>query len=216
MTDFGRTAQEAIYESCQQRLRPILLTTATTMGGMLPLWLSHDPMFETMAVSIIFGLAFGHSPHSGLRAPSCTRSCSASASCTSATSRSRAPGPAEALDRGDPRRVETAPSRRRAPDAPASSRTDPGYGSTRCHPSDRWPGGRPDPCGIPRRRSDRRHEREPPGRSPRCRCPFPPVPCARPGASRTRTPSATPPPGAGRTLALETGVRPVRSNSLSP
>ena len=40
------------------RLRPILLTTATTIGGMLPLWLSHDPMFETMAVAIIFGLAF--------------------------------------------------------------------------------------------------------------------------------------------------------------
>ncbi|MCK5478164.1 MAG: hypothetical protein KAI44_04550 [Methylococcales bacterium] len=34
------------------------LTTATTIGGMLPLWLSHDPMFETMVVSIIFGLAF--------------------------------------------------------------------------------------------------------------------------------------------------------------
>jgi len=53
-----RTQQEAIFEACQQRLRPILLTTATTIGGMLPLWLSHDPMFETMAVSIIFGLLF--------------------------------------------------------------------------------------------------------------------------------------------------------------
>ena len=54
----GRSPQEAVYEACQQRLRPIILTTATTVGGMLPLWLSHDPMFETMAVSIIFGLAF--------------------------------------------------------------------------------------------------------------------------------------------------------------
>ena len=54
----GLTEQEAIYEASQQRLRPILLTTATTIGGMLPLWLSHDPMFETMAVSIIFGLLF--------------------------------------------------------------------------------------------------------------------------------------------------------------
>ncbi len=49
---------DAIYSAARQRLRPILLTTATTIGGMLPLWISHDPMFETMAVSIIFGLMF--------------------------------------------------------------------------------------------------------------------------------------------------------------
>ncbi|WP_324171570.1 efflux RND transporter permease subunit [Sulfurimonas sp.] len=52
------TPQNAIFEAAQQRLRPILLTTATTVGGMLPLWISHDPMFETMAVAIIFGLLF--------------------------------------------------------------------------------------------------------------------------------------------------------------
>ncbi len=54
----GLSESQAIISAAQQRLRPILLTTATTIGGMLPLWLSHDPMFETMAVSIIFGLAF--------------------------------------------------------------------------------------------------------------------------------------------------------------
>ena len=54
----GLAINQAIIEACQQRLRPILLTTATTVGGMLPLWISHDPMFETMAVSIIFGLMF--------------------------------------------------------------------------------------------------------------------------------------------------------------
>jgi len=54
----GRNELQAIIIATHQRLRPILLTTATTIGGMLPLWLSHDPMFETMAVSIIFGLAF--------------------------------------------------------------------------------------------------------------------------------------------------------------
>ena len=54
----GHNAEEAIIAATHQRLRPILLTTATTIGGMLPLWISHDPMFETMAVSIIFGLAF--------------------------------------------------------------------------------------------------------------------------------------------------------------
>jgi len=54
----GRNSVEAIIAATHQRLRPILLTTATTIGGMLPLWISHDPMFETMAVSIIFGLTF--------------------------------------------------------------------------------------------------------------------------------------------------------------
>ncbi len=54
----GKSPVEAILISTHQRLRPILLTTATTIGGMLPLWISHDPMFETMAVAIIFGLAF--------------------------------------------------------------------------------------------------------------------------------------------------------------
>ncbi len=54
----GLNSTNAIFEACQQRLRPILPTTATTLGGMLPLWLSHDPMFETMAVAIIFGLLF--------------------------------------------------------------------------------------------------------------------------------------------------------------
>ncbi len=54
----GRNSVEAIIAATHQRLRPILLTTATTIGGMLPLWISHDPMFETMAVSIIFGLSF--------------------------------------------------------------------------------------------------------------------------------------------------------------
>jgi len=54
----GRTSKEAIYQACQQRLRSILLATATTVGGMLPLRLSHDEMFETMSVTIIFGFLF--------------------------------------------------------------------------------------------------------------------------------------------------------------
>ncbi|MCK5500257.1 MAG: efflux RND transporter permease subunit, partial [Tritonibacter mobilis] len=54
----GRSPAEAVIEACQQRLRPIILTTCTTVGGMLPLWISRDPMFETMAVAIIFGLLF--------------------------------------------------------------------------------------------------------------------------------------------------------------
>ncbi|MEM8498118.1 MAG: efflux RND transporter permease subunit [Pseudomonadota bacterium] len=54
----AREPGDAVIEACQQRLRPIILTTCTTVGGMLPLWISQDPMFETMAVSIIFGLLF--------------------------------------------------------------------------------------------------------------------------------------------------------------
>ena len=49
---------DAVLESAQRRLRPILLTTATTIGGLIPLWLGGGPMWEPMAVSIIFGLLF--------------------------------------------------------------------------------------------------------------------------------------------------------------
>ena len=48
----------AVLEAAQQRLRPILLTTATTIGGLIPLWLGGGPMWEPMAIAIIFGLAF--------------------------------------------------------------------------------------------------------------------------------------------------------------
>lgn len=54
----GKELAIAILDAAKQRMRPILLTTATTIGGMLPLWISHDPMFETLAIAIIFGLAF--------------------------------------------------------------------------------------------------------------------------------------------------------------
>lgn len=49
---------QAIVEACQRRLRPILLTTMTTVGGLFPLWLGGGPLFEAMAVAIIFGLCF--------------------------------------------------------------------------------------------------------------------------------------------------------------
>ena len=54
----GILPQTAILLASRQRLRPILLTTATTIGGMLPLWLGGGPMWEPMAVAIIFGLLF--------------------------------------------------------------------------------------------------------------------------------------------------------------
>ena len=54
----GLEPQQAVIESAQRRLRPILLTTGTTIGGLLPLWLGGGPMWEPMAVAIIFGLLF--------------------------------------------------------------------------------------------------------------------------------------------------------------
>ena len=47
-----------MIEAAQRRLRPILLTAATTVGGLLPLWLGGGAMWEPMAIAIIFGLAF--------------------------------------------------------------------------------------------------------------------------------------------------------------
>ncbi|MDX1569992.1 MAG: efflux RND transporter permease subunit [Xanthomonadales bacterium] len=54
----GKTPREAVVHACLQRLRPILLTTATTVMGMLPLWWGGSAMFQPMAISIIFGLLF--------------------------------------------------------------------------------------------------------------------------------------------------------------
>jgi len=56
--EVGRSPQEAVVEAAQQRLRPILLTTATTIAGLIPLYLGGGPMFEPMAVAIMFGLVF--------------------------------------------------------------------------------------------------------------------------------------------------------------
>jgi multidrug efflux pump subunit AcrB len=59
LEEFGRSAQEAIIVAAQQRFRPILLTTATTSFGLLPLWFGGGGMWPPMAISIIFGLIFG-------------------------------------------------------------------------------------------------------------------------------------------------------------
>jgi multidrug efflux pump subunit AcrB len=54
----GLSPAQAVIHAAQQRLRPILLTTATTIGGLLPLWFFGGPLWESMAVAIIFGLLF--------------------------------------------------------------------------------------------------------------------------------------------------------------
>ncbi len=54
----GMDPATAIIDSAQRRLRPILLTTFTTLGGLIPLYLGGGPMWEPMAVAIMFGLVF--------------------------------------------------------------------------------------------------------------------------------------------------------------
>ncbi|MEL6195813.1 MAG: efflux RND transporter permease subunit [Myxococcota bacterium] len=54
--DEGRTPAEAIMNAAQQRVRPILLTTATTVASLIPLYLSGGAMWEPLAVVIMFGL----------------------------------------------------------------------------------------------------------------------------------------------------------------
>ncbi len=54
----GLSPQDAIIEAAQRRIRPILLTTLTTVAGLIPLWISGGPMWEPMAIAIIFGLSF--------------------------------------------------------------------------------------------------------------------------------------------------------------
>ncbi|MEM1094699.1 MAG: efflux RND transporter permease subunit, partial [Bacteroidota bacterium] len=54
-----RSDQDAIIAACLQRFRPILLSTFTTVLGLLPLYLSGGEMWEGMSVSIMVGLLFG-------------------------------------------------------------------------------------------------------------------------------------------------------------
>ncbi|NBC22129.1 MAG: MMPL family transporter [Gammaproteobacteria bacterium] len=54
----GLGEAEAVVAAGRQRARPILLTAATTIGGLIPLWIGGGPMWEPMAIAIIFGLAF--------------------------------------------------------------------------------------------------------------------------------------------------------------
>ena len=53
---FNREPYEAVVEAAMRRLRPILMTTVSTVVGLLPLWFFGGVLWEDMAVSIIFGL----------------------------------------------------------------------------------------------------------------------------------------------------------------
>jgi multidrug efflux pump subunit AcrB len=54
----GRSLQESVIEAGIFRLRPIVLTAGTTLGGLLPLGLFGGVLFEPMAWVMIGGLAF--------------------------------------------------------------------------------------------------------------------------------------------------------------
>ncbi len=54
----GRNIPDSIIFAAQSRFRPIVLTTATTVCGLIPLWLGGGLMFEGMSVAMIFGLIF--------------------------------------------------------------------------------------------------------------------------------------------------------------
>ena len=53
----GASAIEAMIESGQTRLIPIILTTLTTIGGLMPLTLSGSAMWAPMGWAIVGGLA---------------------------------------------------------------------------------------------------------------------------------------------------------------
>lgn len=56
--EFKRAPFDAVLEAAQRRARPILLTTATTVLGLIPLYFGGGELWEPMAVSIMCGLLF--------------------------------------------------------------------------------------------------------------------------------------------------------------
>jgi multidrug efflux pump subunit AcrB len=54
----GTPLREAVKQAGIARMKPILLTTLTTVGGMVPLALFGGPMWAGMSYAMIFGLVF--------------------------------------------------------------------------------------------------------------------------------------------------------------
>ncbi|GGX94585.1 multidrug transporter AcrB [Litchfieldella qijiaojingensis] len=55
----GQDALEAVVKASERRLRPILMSAATTILGFLPLIVGRDPLFYGMASAMAFGLGMG-------------------------------------------------------------------------------------------------------------------------------------------------------------
>ncbi|NLC07456.1 MAG: efflux RND transporter permease subunit [Syntrophomonadaceae bacterium] len=54
----GAPLAEAVQEACQKRLKPVILTSLTTILGVMPLILSNILMFKPLAIAIAGGLMF--------------------------------------------------------------------------------------------------------------------------------------------------------------
>ena len=52
-------AENAVVDAAISRFRPILMTTVTTVLGLMPLIISNDPLFFSMAIVIASGLILG-------------------------------------------------------------------------------------------------------------------------------------------------------------
>ena len=53
--------EQALMDACRQRIRAVLLTSVTTIGGLIPILIDQSATaryFHTTVVTIIFGLAF--------------------------------------------------------------------------------------------------------------------------------------------------------------
>ncbi len=55
----GKAPYQAVVDAAVSRLRPIVMTTVTTVLGVLPLIVSNDPLFYAMACILGWGLIFG-------------------------------------------------------------------------------------------------------------------------------------------------------------
>ncbi len=55
----GEAPYDAIISAALSRFRPIVMTTITTIPGLLPLIVWKDPLFYSMAIVISFGVALG-------------------------------------------------------------------------------------------------------------------------------------------------------------
>ncbi|MGB5285740.1 MAG: efflux RND transporter permease subunit, partial [Polyangiales bacterium] len=58
MNENGLSPPQAVIQAAQQRFRPIMLTTATTISSLIPLYVGGEEMFQPMAIAIMFGLLF--------------------------------------------------------------------------------------------------------------------------------------------------------------
>ena len=54
----GSSVEDAVANAGKVRMKPIALTTLTTVGGMVPLALFGGPMWAGMSYAMIFGLLF--------------------------------------------------------------------------------------------------------------------------------------------------------------